>query len=128
MFLRFAVTERHPRSHWWKGVFSAIADLQDSGRLSVDESRYVEEQLDWFSSVLPFPTCFSRPESRRGICWFTPNAGAVVTRMWKLVRVLEVNGKPVRLHKTHDPGLRIYRDAFQVVAVPQGQQRVRVTR
>jgi hypothetical protein len=30
----------------------------------------------------------------------------------------------VRLHKTRDPGQRLYSDAHQVVAVPQGQRRL----
>src|SRR5262249_48646185 len=128
MFVRFAVSERHPDSYWWKGAFKAIGELEDSGRLTAWEQEHVEEELDWFRDFLPIPTCFRQRGSRRGICWFTPQAGAMVTRMWWLVRVLENHGKRVRLFKTSDPGMRLYRDEFQVVAVPQSRQRVRVTR
>ncbi len=128
MFLRFAITERHPDSHWWRGVFSAIYQLRDANRLPRGQERLVGDVLYWFGKNLPVPTCFRRQDNQRAICWFTPDAGPVVTRMWRLVRVLENSGKTVRLYKTSDPGMRIYRDAFQVVAVPQMRQRVRATR
>jgi hypothetical protein len=126
MFLRFAVNERHPDSRWWKGVFCAVYDLRGAGKIS--RTSAAQDVLNWFSDNLPAPTCFRRPGNHRGICWFRLDARTVVTRMWDLVQVLEKNGKPVRLYKTTDPGMRIYQDAYQVVAVPHGRLRLRSMR
>ena len=127
MFLRFTVSELHPQSHTWKGLFKAVGELQDGGRLSQPEHAALEVELEWFNERLPNPTCFGRPGSQRGVCWFTPEAGMLVNRMWRLAALVEAKGAIVRLHKTRDPGMRLYRDAYQVVAVPQGRPRWRVT-
>jgi len=123
MFLRFTVAQRHPQSHTWKGLFSAAAELRGSMD-SADIAR-LDEALDWFNSKLPVPRCFKDP---RAICWFTAAAGEPLTKMWRLVTVFESNGTFVQVQKTRDPGMRVYRDAYQVVAIPQGRHRVRMVR
>jgi hypothetical protein len=128
VFLRFTVGERDPESQWWKGLFTAAYELRESGRLTPDEMVLVQEIIDWFNEHLPIPTCFRRLKERRAICWFTASAGEPLTKIWELVTFLESQGIFVRLHKTADPGTRLYRDEYQVVAVPQRQQRLRVAR
>jgi hypothetical protein len=128
MFLPFTVSERDSDSQTWKGLFTAAYELRDSGKLSAREVYQVQEILHWFKKNLPVPGCFGRSRNQRAICWFTAKAGEPLTKMWRLVSFLEDRGIVVRLHKTRDPGRRLYSDAYQVVAVPQGLQRTHTCR
>jgi len=38
--------------------------------------------------------------------------------MWRVVTLVEHEGIPVRVYRTHRPGIVIYQDALQVAAVP----------
>jgi hypothetical protein len=128
MYLRFTISERDTQSQTRKGLFTAAYELREGGKLSGSEVAQLQGLIDWFKKHLPVPTCFRRPESRRAICWFLSDAGQPLTRMWGLVNFLENKGVFVRLYKTDDPGVRLYRDEYQVVAVPQARQRVRQAR
>jgi hypothetical protein len=124
MFLRFTVSERDSNSQTWKGLFTAAYELRDSGKLSPGEVNQVQEILDWFKKNFPVPGYLGLSRSQRAVCWFTAKAGEPLTKMWRLVGFMEERGIVVRLHKTRDPGQRLYSDAYQVVAIPQGQRRL----
>jgi len=125
MFFRFTVCERHPESHSCTGLFTVAYDLRDSGELASDDLAEVQEIIDWFKENLPIPACFDRLENPRAICWFKAAAGEPLSRIWRLVSFLKDRGIAVRVHKTRDPGQRLYSDLYQVVAVPQGKARHR---
>jgi hypothetical protein len=119
MFLRFTIHREDSETGFAQGIFGAAYDLRDSGELEPHEIEWVDEILDWFKRHLPVPNRFRRKGSH-GLCWFKAEAGEPLRRIWELVAFLEYREIPVRLHKTRDPGLRVYRDAHQVVAVPKG--------
>jgi hypothetical protein len=126
MFRRFTVCELDPDSQSHKGVFAVAYELRYRDKLSRDESELLKEILEWFQTNLPVPRCFARDP--RAVCWFTPDAGEPLTRMWELVSFLEAKDISVRMYKTKDPGARLYRDEYQVVAIPQSRPRMRAGR
>lgn len=123
MYLRFTVGECDPESHNWKGIFTAAIDFKHRSREGSIDRRSVQEILDWFNVNLPVPDCYGEKKDPRAVCWFRPTAGEPLTRMWKLVAFLHSNGSLVQLHKTKDPGKRVYSDDYQIVAVPQARER-----
>jgi hypothetical protein len=125
MFLRFTIGESDVDSNSFKGLFTAAYEIRDSGHLTENEAAEVQELIDWFKKNLTIPDCFFRAESKSAICWFTANAGEPLSRIWRLATFLRGNGKDVWLHKTSDPGRRLYSDRHQVVAIPQRRPRVR---
>jgi hypothetical protein len=128
MFLRFTVGERDLRSKTWKGLFTAATELQDGLRLGSADGASLQTTLDWFNENLPVPPCYGQDKEPRAICCFTNTAGERLTKMWSLVMFLQSQGYLVQLHKTRDPGRRLYCDPYQVVAIPQGKPRVRTFR
>jgi hypothetical protein len=123
MFLRFTVAERDPESRTWQGLFTNLRRARVAAQSAV-----LSETLDWFSENLPIPPCYGSTRNPRAVCWFRPDAGEPLTRMWRLVSYLESAGIAVQLHKTRDPGRRIYSDQYQVVAEPRAKMRVRTFR
>lgn len=128
MYLRFTVGERDLESHTWKGLFGAVIELRNNlGAKSATGAR-IQQTLDWFNEHLPVPTCFGPGKNPRAICWFRPDAGEPLTKMWSLVNLLDGWRTQVHLHKTKDPGRQVYRDEYQIVAVPQAKPKVRTFR
>src|SRR5262245_16118015 len=47
------------------------------------------------------------------------DAGQAISRTWRLVDLVEGEGIPVRVYRTHRPGIVVYSDALQIAAVPR---------
>lgn len=71
--------------------------------------------MEWFNRWLP-PARTSR--DWRAVCWFRGDAGEAISRMWRVVGLVEREGVPVRVYRTTKPGVVICADDFQVAAVP----------
>ncbi len=79
------------------------------------------ENLLWFEAHLPVPNRFQRRMGRAstgiGVCWFRGNAAPHIGRMRDMCVILNEIGYPVTRHWTAEPGLPIYQDDFQIVAL-----------
>jgi len=124
MYLRFVVADIHKNSGRELGVFHAVRDLREAGRLQ----HYEEEQHDlirqWFDEHLEKPTRFtsSKPpfyrKQSKAISWFKDSAHRHLARMRDLAAILEHHGISVQMLKTDRVGYVVYEDEFQIVAEP----------
>src|SRR2546425_6972016 len=71
MYLRFAVHARHEDSKREKGLFSALYELRDEGRLTDYELVWFTEQAQWFNAHLKAPKALDDPAA---IMWFKSTA------------------------------------------------------
>ena len=102
------------------GVFRSVSRLEESADLPDWMETTLSEALDWFNEHLPVPT--SQEFDRRAIFWFHRQS-EVVREMWQLVSVFREAGIHISLRRTTMPGRIVYRDEFQVAAIPYGHGR-----
>ncbi|MEL7486603.1 MAG: hypothetical protein AAGJ87_05210 [Pseudomonadota bacterium] len=84
----------------------------------------IRDDLDWFNDHLPVPYRFgvvTRKSHRPygGVCWFRDDAGAMIDRARRIAALLDQAGVPVTRLRARAPGDIVYRDPWQVVAMPR---------
>ncbi len=117
MFIRFAVPsdDVRPERRTAAGIFHATYRLARAGRFEEGERLWFEDEMTWFNDYLPAP----RPlRDWRAVCWFRDDAGEALSRVWRIVDLVEGEGIPVRVYRTVRPGIIVYCDDFQIAAVP----------
>jgi len=124
MYLRFVVADIDEDSQRKLGVFHAVRNLRDQGRLHP----YEEEQHDlivwWFSANLERPTRFtaSKPpfyrKKNKAVSWFKDSAREHIAWIRGLVAILQNHGIPVWMLKAQRVGYVVYEDEYQVTAEP----------
>jgi hypothetical protein len=124
MYLRFVVDDIHEHSGRELGVFHAVLNLREAGKLQP----YEEEQHDlirrWFNENLEKPTrvTASKPpfyrKQNKAISWFKDSAEKHLTHIRDLVAILHHHGVSVRMLKTERVGYVVYEDEYQIVAEP----------
>jgi hypothetical protein len=122
MYLRFVVADIDEDSEEELGVFHAVRNLREEGKLYP----YEEEQHDlirhWFKENLERPTRFtaSKPpfyrKKNKAISWFKDSAGEHLTHVRSLVAILQNHGISVRMLKSERVGYVVYEDEYQIVA------------
>jgi hypothetical protein len=117
MFIRFTVPSDawRPERRTAAGLFHATARLAEGGRLDEGARLWFEQELEWFRHFLPVPR---QLRDWRAVCWFRSDAGEAISRMWRIVALVEGEGVPVRVYRTRRPGVVVYADDLQVAAVP----------
>ena len=124
MYLRFVVEDIDEDSQRMLGVFHAVRNLRDEGRLCAYEEEEHDFIVDWFGENLKKPLRFSTfkrsadPRRNKAICWCRDTAHEHLAEIWGLVSLLERNGVAVRLLKARQVGYVVYEDEYQVVAEP----------
>lgn len=112
----------HPASRVAAGIFRAAYDLYEDDCLSDYERDYLDELLCWFDKHLPVPDRFfcngRKTYIRHGVCWFKTSARAHLARSWEMVALLESHGVWIQRLTARRPGLLLYEDDWQIVAVP----------
>ncbi len=121
-------TRQHRRLIREIGIFTAAYALRRDGTLRAQESASLDAMLAWFEHTLRVPdtVCVARPRwgSKAAAFWFTPSATEPVARARVLAELLDAHGHDVRMLRTERPGLVLYRDENQVLAVPFRDARV----
>lgn len=124
MYLRFVVADIHEASGRGLGVFHAICDLRDGGKLSRDEEQQYHSVEQWFDKNLPKPTRFTAAKppfyrkKNKAISWFKDGAHEHLAKIRELVAILEHHGVSVRMLNASRVGYVVYEDEYQVVAEP----------
>jgi hypothetical protein len=121
MYVRFTIpsdAERLPHGTA-TGIFRATRRLMDADRFNKWQDDWLNEDFDWFNANLPRPT---ELRNGRAVCWFRPEAREAISKIWRIARLVESVGVPVRVHRRRDPGLIVYKDDFQVAAVAWRQR------
>ena len=124
MYLRFVVSDIDEDSERALGVFHAVWNLRDAGKLYPHDEEQHDSIRWWFDDNREKPTRFtaSKPpfyrKQRRAISWFKDSATEHLARVRELVAILETHGVPVRMLKAQRVGYVVYEDEHQVVAEP----------
>jgi hypothetical protein len=124
MYLRFVVADIDEDSERALGVFHAVWNLRDAGKLHSHEEEHHDSIRWWFHDNLERPTRFtaSKPpfyrKKSRAISWFRDSATEHLSRVRELVVILETHDVSVRMLKAQRVGYVVYEDEYQVVAEP----------
>ena len=116
-YVRFETPYRCETNGQPLGVFRAVPCLRERVSLTNWAQEMLDGSLDWFNEHLPVPE--SGEMDRRAIFWFH-RPSEIVREMWYLVWILREEGLHVKLRRTSIPGRIVYRDDFQVAAIPYG--------
>jgi hypothetical protein len=116
VFVRFVAAHRvdddlkRPR-----GIFRVAGALMEDDVFDVEQDALAEE-LAWFNANLAVPGGCDRPDA---VFWFRDAAVECIRRSWWIADLLRRHAVPVRVETTRFPGLVVYADELQVMAVPK---------
>ncbi len=128
MYIRFAHPRRDPHCRAGLGLFQT----DDLPRHDPSDWRHREivRLYRWFNKELEVPDCLSRRVGRQGrrqgICWFRDAAGAHVSQARYMAWLMRDIGVPMEELRSPRPGVTIYADPHQIVAIPDRFAPVRV--
>lgn len=117
-YIRFVVDRKDGESHAERGIFQAAAQALEWHDIAGSDADELKNLLWWFSEYLEKPTSLGRDKLRRGICRFKDGSTEHISRIRKMVQILERNGIYVKKIRTNKPGYLIYEDEWQMVAEP----------
>jgi len=103
-YVRFVIGRKDEHSHVEQGIFQAAARVLEWYDIAGSDADELNELRGWFSENLERPTSFGRNKLRLGICWFKTDSAEHISRIWKMVRILERNGIYVKKITTDKPG------------------------
>ena len=117
MFIRFTIPsdDNRPERRTASGIFGATHRLVEDGRFEKGERLWFESEMEWFDRFLPAARI---GRNWRAVCWFRPDAGEAISRIWRLVNLVEGAGVPVRVYRSRRPGNIVYSDDMQIAAGP----------
>ena len=117
-YVRFQTKRQDSESHRPSGVFVALYDLRDSGKLEPHDDEELDKHLAWLKMHLKSPVCLKDFDNERAISWFHPRAKEPIRRVRAIVEILREYGVVIDQVTTDHPGTVIYEDGWQVVAKP----------
>jgi len=122
VYLRFVIPELNEDSGRELGVFHAVGNLREQGKLSQHEEDEHDPIRAWFSANLERRFTTSKPplyrKKNKAISWFKDSAQQHLAKVRALVAILENHDVPVRMVKSNRVGYIVYEDEFQVIAEP----------
>lgn len=124
MYLRFVVADIDEDSGKELGVFHAVSNLREGGKLHQHEEAQHDQIRQWFNENLEKPTRFtaSKPpfyrKEAKAISWFKDSAHEHIARVRDLVAILQQHGISVQMLRTDRVGYVVYEDKYQIVAEP----------
>lgn len=127
MFKRFVVGHINKQSGVNQGILGVAyrisREKQAEGTCIAD----LDTHLEWLMSSFPIPDVFDNPESLKGVCWFKDTAVEIIAHVVAIIPYVEKCGFIVTELTSDVPGLVIYEDDFQIVAIPDEHQRTKLT-
>ncbi|HEX4001197.1 MAG TPA: hypothetical protein VHX36_01020 [Candidatus Acidoferrales bacterium] len=124
MYVRFVVADIDEDSGKELGVFHAIGNLRNAGKLDPHEEELHDSIREWFNENLEKPARFtaSKPpfyrKKPKAISWFKDSARQHIARVRELVIILQHHGIAAEMLRTDRVGYVVYEDAYQIVAEP----------
>lgn len=98
------------------GVFRAFGKLYETDKLEDWAQDRGKTICKWFNQNLKVPNLEGEPW--RSVFWFRADQQEMVQMLWELIAILEEHGVVVEFISSDDPGTIVYRDTYQVAAVP----------
>jgi hypothetical protein len=102
------------------GLFRISECIEDSPDLPAAARSQMRAAFHWFNANLPAP----RRLPKTAICWFRADAKQSLRQIRTLIEIYRLLGYPVWMQATRSPGRVVYRDEYQVAAVPHRDRRV----
>ena len=116
-FLRFVVDNPHAGK---VGLFRSARIIGgDDDELPPAARSEMRATFRWFNANLPVP----RRLPKNAVCWFRADARESLDKLRTLVEIYRLLGRPVWMQATRNPGRVVYRDDYQVAAVPYADRR-----
>lgn len=102
------------------GIFQALIKCRDEGLVPSYLLKPALKEFDWFKQKLPSPDehYFNYAGHAIGICWFRSDATAMIRRARRIAALLAEGDIWITVSQTHNPGIILYRDDYQIVAKP----------
>lgn len=119
-FLRFVI--ERPRVGKI-GLFQSSRSIEEAETIPAAVRSELRKTFRWFNTNLPVP----RRLPKDAICWFRADADEFLKRLWTLVEVYRLVGRPVLMQATRNPGRVVYSDEHQVAAIPYRDRRTTST-
>ena len=122
MYIRFQ--SLHPNARGTHpGIFAVANGLARDGVLNEVDAAWWRTSNDWGNAAYPNPseadpTVFDRALNPSAAAWFKTSATELVEYARGYVEMVARYGVAIDVIETDDPGVIIYDDAVQVVAVP----------
>ncbi len=101
------------------GLFRSSESIEKDEDLPAATRSELRAVFRWFNANLPVP----RRLPKSAICWFRADANDSIERLRALVEVYRLAGHPVWMQASRNPGRVVYRDEYQVAAVPYADRR-----
>ena len=115
-YIRFVVSHLVGNKPRRVGLFQAAYHLRDEVELYPWDRERLEELLAWFSDELPTPPKGAIPGE--AVFWFV-DAGPFYDQMQDLSRLISEYGYRVELLTASFIGRVVYRDEYQMAALPR---------
>lgn len=134
MYLRFIAPVKHggytvTRSNVAPGLFGPAYDLWWKREEMTPALLGIRRELDWFNDNLPAPKRLGVKAKGRwyrdGVCWFRDSAREMLGHVHTLAALIEECGVRIDCIRSRDPGQILYRDDWQVVAMPERYREIR---
>ena len=111
------------RSHVAPGLFGPAYDLWWARDEMTPALIGIRRELDWFNANLPAPRRLGVKAKGRwfrdGVCWFRDSARDMLGHAHTLAALIEECGVRIDRIRSESPGQILYRDDWQVVAMPE---------
>ncbi|MEV6219278.1 hypothetical protein [Nocardia sp. NPDC051833] len=124
LYVRFQAA-RPDRWGQFPGVFALVDGLSAAGRLTVAQERFRRVGNEWLTTHLVNPYALHRHADSRRLhprarAWFASTAEDAIDRVGGYLDILDAHGVAWARLDTDAPGVIVYDDPRQVVAVPDG--------
>jgi hypothetical protein len=120
--IRFVTQRRDPLDAQRTGIFREAYRLWHAKTLAAADRAELRGILDWFNAHLDRPRQLtaSPPEhaGKTPISWIRSSARDHIAQFRRLAALVREAGVPIDELETIQPGYVVYRDAYQVVALP----------
>ena len=105
------------------GIFGLVNVMGRNGMLTPGEEKFWRENNTWYSAACPDPGqidpgVFDRAVNPHAAAWFKATASHLIERIPGYLAILDAHHIAWEQLRTSDPGVIIYADDCQVVAIP----------
>ncbi|MBL4831066.1 MAG: hypothetical protein JKY55_14420 [Aliivibrio sp.] len=121
MFKRFVVGHINKQSGVNQGILGVAYRLSREEKLKGSNKIDLDNHLAWLMDSFTIPDIFDKPESLKGVCWFKDTAVDIIDHVIAIVPHVEACGFVVTELSSNLPGLIIYEDDSQIVAIPNDE-------
>jgi hypothetical protein len=121
-YIRFVTQRCHPSFGHRTGVFQEAYRLWHDETLPAANRVELRVLLDWFNAHLERPERLAASPkplaSKTAVAWLRESAGQHIAQLRRLADLVNDASIPVDELQTTRPGYIVFRDAYQIVALP----------